>query len=143
MKKGKAAVVYWTESGGTEQMARAIARGIRRGGMEADLYQADEFSRDKMDEYAAVAFGCPAMLDNRLEHGQFEPMFWSVEDKLKDRKICLFGCYGQSDRWMKDWVSRCLEHGAEVLNLSGLICKGYPSEAVLAECETWGQELAL
>ena len=30
----KAAVIYWSQTGNTEQMATAIAEGIREGGME-------------------------------------------------------------------------------------------------------------
>ena len=33
----KAAVIFWSQTGNTEQMASAIAEGIREGGMECDL----------------------------------------------------------------------------------------------------------
>ena len=32
----KAAVIFWSQTGNTEQMANAIADGIREGGMEVD-----------------------------------------------------------------------------------------------------------
>ena len=31
----KAAVIFWSQTGNTEQMASAIAEGIREGGMSA------------------------------------------------------------------------------------------------------------
>ena len=33
----KAAVIFWSQTGNTEQMANAIADGIREGGMEVDV----------------------------------------------------------------------------------------------------------
>ena len=38
----KAAVIYWSQTGNTEQMANAIADGIRDGGLECDLMNVAE-----------------------------------------------------------------------------------------------------
>ena len=35
----KAAVIFWSQTGNTEQMANAIADGIREGGMEVDVLE--------------------------------------------------------------------------------------------------------
>lgn len=144
MKRNRIAVVYWSGSGHTELMAHALARGVRKGGQEADLYQAIEFTRDKMDRYDAFAFGCPSYDDDQLEQGEFEPMFLSIEKDLDGRKVALFGTYGWGgDAWMKKWIRRVQEDGAEVLNDRAVICKGAPDNAVLDQCIVLGQELAL
>ena len=57
----KVAVVYWSGTGNTEAMANAVVEGIRTAGAEADLFTASSFGAGKMDEYDAVAFGCPSM----------------------------------------------------------------------------------
>lgn len=55
------AVVFWSGTGNTESMASAVAEGALSKGAEAKLFAASEFSADMMDEFDAVAFGCPAM----------------------------------------------------------------------------------
>ena len=45
----KVAVVYWSGTGNTEAMAKAVAEGIGEKGGEAALLTAAEFSADAMD----------------------------------------------------------------------------------------------
>ena len=87
----KVAVVYWSGTGNTEAMANAVVEGIRTAGAEADLFTASSFGAGKMDEYDAVAFGCPSMGVEQLEDSEFEPMFQDCESKLSGKKIALFG----------------------------------------------------
>ena len=63
----KVAVVYWSGTGNTEEMAGAVAEGVKSKGAEAVIFETENFSADKMDEFDAVAFGCPAMGDEVLE----------------------------------------------------------------------------
>lgn len=56
----KIAVVYWSGTGNTEQMAQQVAAGAKGGGGDVTSFQAAEFSADLMDQYDAVAFGCPS-----------------------------------------------------------------------------------
>ena len=56
-----------------------------------------------MDEYDAIAFGCPALGAEELEESEFGPMFTSCEEKLAGKKIALFGSYGWGDgEWMRN-----------------------------------------
>ncbi len=55
----KIAVVYWSSTGKTEAMAQAVVEGAKHAGAEAELFTAAEFDGGKMDEFDAVAFGCP------------------------------------------------------------------------------------
>ena len=63
----KTAVVYWSGTGNTQMMAEKVAEGVRAAGAEADVYNCTEFSADLMDNYEAVAFGCPSMGSEQLE----------------------------------------------------------------------------
>ena len=87
----KVAVVYWSGTGNTEAMASAVAEGVRGKGAEAVLLTSAEFGPASMDEYDAIAFGCPAMGAEELEDGEFGPMFTSCEEKLAGKKISIFG----------------------------------------------------
>ena len=57
----KIAVIYWSGTGNTQQMAEAIANQAH-----ADLFAASEFSPEKAANYDAFAFGCSAMGAERL-----------------------------------------------------------------------------
>ncbi len=77
----KIAVVYWSGTGNTEQMAQQVAAGAKGGGGDVTSFQAAEFSADLMDQYDAVAFGCPSMGAEELEEDEFAPMFEQCEKK--------------------------------------------------------------
>ena len=101
----KTAVVYWSGTGNTEEMANAVAAGMKSAGAEVTVYTPEDFSAEKLDELEAVAFGCPAMGDEVLEESEFEPMFTACEGKLNGKSIALFGSYGWGDgEWMRTWV---------------------------------------
>ena len=110
------AVVYWSDTGNTEAMANYVAEGIRAAGGNADVITADSFGPDKVSQYDAIAFGCPAMGDEILEEDIFEPMFSAVEGSLSGKRVGIFGSYDWGDgQWMRDWADRCR-------NLGRLMC---------------------
>ena len=84
------AVVYWSDTGNTEAMANYVAEGIRAAGGNADVITADSFGPDKVSQYDAIAFGCPAMGDEILEEDIFEPMFSAVEGSLSGKRVGIF-----------------------------------------------------
>ena len=133
----KVAVIYWSGTGNTEQMAQAIAEGAG-----ADLFAVSDFS-GKLDAYDRVAFGCSAMGDEGLEESEFEPFFAEVEGELSGKTIALFGSYGWGDgQWMRDWVDRAKADGAVVFGDEGLIVNETPSEEDLENCKQFGENFA-
>jgi len=85
----KIAVIYWSGTGNTQQMAEAIANQAH-----ADLFTASEFSPEKAANYDAFAFGCSAMGAEQLEEDEFEPMWNAVAPVLGSKKVVLFGSLG-------------------------------------------------
>ena len=133
----KTAVIYWSGTGNTEAMAKAVAEGAG-----AELFSVSAFSGDVAD-YDAVAFGCPAMGAENLEEGEFEPFFEGIESKLSGKKVALFGSYGWGDgQWMREWAERVTGEGATVVNGEGLICQETPDDAMIEECKNLGKALA-
>ena len=84
----KAAVIFWSQTGNTEQMANAIAEGIREGGMECDLLNVADTNPADAAAYAKIALGCPAMGAEVLEETEFDPFFTDLESKLSARSLC-------------------------------------------------------
>lgn len=135
------AVVFWSGTGNTESMASAVAEGIENAGAKATVITAADFSADRMDEFDAIAFGCPAMGAEVLEEDEFEPMFSSCEAKLSGKKIALFGSYGWGDgEWMRDWEETCRNAGAD-LACDFVICQEEPDDEAVAACKTLGAAL--
>ena len=137
----KIAVVYWSGTGNTEAMAEAVAEGAKNGGASAVLCTAAEFSAYMMDDFDAIAFGCPSMGAEQLEESEFEPMFQDCEGKISGRKIALFGSYGWGDgEWMRNWEDQCRNAGAN-LACDPVICQETPDDDALAECRSLGAAL--
>ncbi len=135
------AIVYWSGTGNTEAMAFAVAEGVKEKGAEAVLFTASEFDASRMDDFNAIAFGCPSMGVEELEDSEFAPMFESCEAKLAGKRIALFGSYGWGDgEWMRTWEQTCKSDGA-ILACDCVICNEAPDEEAVAACKALGAAL--
>lgn len=135
----KIAIVYYSGTGNTEAMA-AIVKDSLEGRAEAVLFTAGEFSVSLLQDYDAIAFGCPAMGDEVLEEEVFEPMFAALETSLAGKKIALFGSYGWGDgEWMRSWEDRCNTDGADVVATA--ICQDAPDGEAKAALEALASAL--
>jgi len=133
----KTAVIYWSGTGNTEAMAKAVAEGA-----DAELFEVSEFSGNIAD-YDAIAFGCPAMGAEVLEEDTFEPFFTNIEGSLSGKKVLLFGSYGWGDgEWMRNWYDRTKAAGAELVGDEGVIVNEAPSDDDLANLKELAKELA-
>ena len=137
----KVAVVYWSGTGNTEAMAKAVEEGAKSAGAEVTVFAPSEFDVSKVDQFDAIAFGCPAMGAEVLEEEDFEPMFSAVESSLKDKKIAIFGSYGWGDgQWMREWEERCNNDGA-ILVAEPLMVNETPDDDGIAACKALGAAL--
>ena len=131
----KTAVIFWSGTGNTEAMAQAVAESAG-----AELFSVSDFS-GIIEDYDAIAFGCPAMGAEVLEENEFEPFFSGIESKLNGKKIALFGSYGWGDgEWMRNWEERCVANGA-VLACDSVICNEAPDADAEAACVALGKAL--
>lgn len=138
----KIAVVYWSCTGNTEAMAHAVAEGAESRGAVVSSFTASEFSASMMDEFDAIAFGCPSMGAEQLEESEFEPMFSECEGRLSGMRIALFGSYGWGDgEWMRTWEETCQNAGAELVHAC-VICAGAPDGEAEDSCRSLGAALA-
>jgi flavodoxin short chain len=143
MFMSKVAVVYWSGTGNTEAMAAFVAEGAKGKGADVVLLTSSEFDVSMMDNYDAVAFGCPSMGSEQLEESEFEPVFTSCEAKLGGKKIALFGSYGWGDgEWMRNWEETCQSDGA-VLVCESVICNNAPDDEAAENCKALGAALTV
>ena len=128
----KVAVVYWSGTGNTEEMANKVAEGAKAAGAEVEVISADDFDGTDISSFDGVAFGCPAMGDEELEDSVFQPVFEACE---------LFGSYGWGDGdWMRSWEEKCQNDGV-ALAVDSVICNEEPDDEAQAACIELGKAI--
>ena len=138
-----AKVVYWSQTGNTQTMAEAVAKGITAAGGSAECVAVSDITPQDLADEAVFALGCPAMGAEVLEESEMEPFVEELEKSVSGKKIGLFGSYGWGDgQWMRDWEERMTAAGATVLNGEGLICQETPDDDAIKQCEELGEQLA-
>lgn len=137
----KIAVVYFSMTGNTEAMAGEVVTGAKEAGADVNLFSSADFKADMLDQYDGIAFGCPAMGNEELEEGEFEPLFADCERALGQKPIVLFGSYSWADgQWMLNWKDRCDERNLNVLDT--VIAYAAPDAAAIEACRKLGKTLA-
>ena len=135
----KTAVIYWSGTGNTKQMAEAVLEGMKSAGADAALLEAAQVDASTFSGVDAVAFGCPAMGSEVLEEMEFEPMFSACKSHLSGKKVALFGSYGWGDgQWMRDWAERTTKTGANLYD-DGLMVNGFPDADAKVQCTAFGE----
>ena len=138
----KVKVIYWSATGNTEAMAKAVAEGVNEAGGEAELLFVTQVNPEDIKDDAAFAIGCPAMGAEVLEEGDVEPFVTEIEGLISGKKVALFGSYGWGDgQWMRDWEERMTGAGAVVINGEGLICQEAPADDAIEQCKELGKQL--
>ena len=133
------AIIYWSGTGNTEAMAKAIEAGMKEKGAQTNLFEVSEADANIVDQYEKIAFGCPSMGAEVLEESEFEPFFAAVEAKLAGKKVALFGSYGWGDgEWMRNWQEQVKAAGAELYS-EGFIQQEAPDEDA---CKEFGMGFA-
>lgn len=138
----KAAVIYWSQTGNTQQMAEAVAQGITDAGAEAKVFTVSDISAQDAAQYTRLALGCPAMGSEVLEEEEFAPFFEALQGSLSGKKVALFGSYGWGDgEWMRNWQEEVQGSGAELIGGEGVIANNEPDDDALEACKALGAAL--
>ena len=136
------AIIYWSGTGNTEAMAKAVAEGAQQENIEVSVLNVAEASMEDIINADAVALGCSSMGAEVLEETEMEPFVLSIEGVISGKPVALFGSYGWGNgEWMQDWVARIQGCGGKVLG-EGLIAMGMPDAQGIADCKALGSELS-
>ncbi|MBP9484254.1 MAG: flavodoxin [Negativicutes bacterium] len=138
----KVAIIYWTGSGNTEQMANLIAEGAAAAGAEVTNIHVSQSPAEAVAGADVLVLGSPSMGVEVIEESEMEPFVESLAGSLKGKKVALFGSYGWGDGgWMREWVERMNGYGAQVLE-EGLIVQGSPDGGEADRCKEYGTKVA-
>lgn len=139
----KTVVVYWSGTGNTQTMAEAVFEGAKEVNPQASLLAVSETTAAEVLEYDNLILGCPAMGSEELEEGEFEPFFSKISEGLTGKNVALFGSYGWGDGgWMRSWIERVSESGANLIEDEGLIINETPDDDGLELCKALGKKAA-
>lgn len=106
------------------------------------MLEVSGFDISTLANYDEFAFGCPAMGNEELEEAEFEPMFESVEDKLDNKPVAIFGSYEWNDgQWMLDWQERCNDDNINLV-ADGLAAYGNPEDDDIKACYNLADSLS-
>ena len=137
----KVNIIYWSGTGNTESMANLIAEGAKEKGAEVNVLRVSEASPDDVKNADIVLFGSPAMGVEVIEEEEMDPFIESISSWVSGKKVGLFGSYGWGDgEWMRNWVKRMEDYGANVLN-EGLIVQEAPEGETEEECKNFGRQV--
>ena len=138
----KIAIIYYSGTGNTEEMAKAIFDGCKDSNGNVELFNISDISSDDALGYDVLALGCPAMGIENLEEGEFEPFMEEIEGNIGDKEVAIFGSYGWGDgEWMRVWQQRIIDSGASLVE-DGLMCNETPDDTIISACKQLGSKLA-
>lgn len=138
----KIAVIYWSGTGNTEIMAKAITEGALNNETIVELLNIENASSKDIINSDLIVIGCPAMGAEELEESEVIPFIESIKNYVSNKKIALFGSYGWGDgAWINDWKTEMESYGAVVV-LDSLMIIETPKEKDIIKCRLFGESLS-
>ena len=112
----KVSIIYWSKGGNVELLANTIADELERNDVEVNLKQVGIADLSDILEVDAIAFGSPAMDNNRIEQNEMEPFIKQLEQLNIQKKVILFGTYGWGQcEFIDEWEKRMKSYGFNVI----------------------------
>lgn len=141
-------VLYYSASGHTEAMARAIAEGAVSSGMEAAVRSVNECSVEDLPGFDGVCFGSPTYFSN---------MAWPVK-KFIDESITLYrtgdlndkvagiftssGGVGDGEKCLTAFEWALAHHKMKIVLPGLVLAASEPREVVQERGREYGREIA-
>ena len=139
----KVLVVYFSQTGNTEAMAKAVAEGVEAAGKEAQLVEAENASAADLEAAKVFALGSPATGTEEIDDSYMAPLMDEIEGSLSGKKVLLFGSYDWGDgEFMRTWEERVTSAGAKLVTGAGITANLSPDDAAVEALKKAGEELA-
>ncbi|KPK96483.1 MAG: flavodoxin [Omnitrophica WOR_2 bacterium SM23_72] len=148
----KAMVVYYSQSGNTKKMAKLVAEGIKKEGVEVTLKEVKDAKADELLKYDCVVLGSPTyygtmaaeikqLLDDSVKfHGK-------LEGKVGAAFASSANVAGGNETTVLDILNAMLIHGMIIQgdpqgDHYGAVAIGAPDERASKECLRLGTRVA-
>jgi flavorubredoxin len=140
----KIVILFLSPHGSTEMMARAVANGATRDGLEICSYHINSLTaselRNLMEEASALIFGIPTF-NRDIAKPMWEVLAYLSTVKLKTNLAGVFGSFGWSGEACKMAEERLKSLGFKLV-ADSVRTTFTPTDEVLTQCEELGRAIA-
>jgi len=144
MKMVKILVLYYTRTGNTEALAKAVAEGAKSvEGVSVIVKRVDYATVQDFVSCDAVAFGSPNYFD--YMSGLMKDFFdraLSFKDMVKGKPAAAFTSGGSSSNSALLSLERMIDSFGLVKVAEGVVSSGKPTDRDLEKCRDLGRKLA-
>ena len=148
----KVLVVYDSETGNTEKMAKAISDGIKEGGHDVEVKHVDETSLDDLVAADSVILGSPThfcTMSVKMK-GLIDKSIEIYPDKLRNKIGAAFtssgAIAGGNESTLLSLIQAMLMHRMVIVGHQsgsfGAVSIGEPNKECLAQCKEFGKRIA-
>jgi flavorubredoxin len=140
----KVLIIYHSQSGNTEAMAKAVAEGAKSAGAYVVLKKATEADANDMLACDVVAIGTPNFFGymSGLVKDYFDRAWIVIRDKVANKPYVTFGSKGGGGAQALETVEGIC-NGMKMTRIAdGVVATRQPSEAVIGECKELGKKIA-
>jgi flavorubredoxin len=138
-------IIYHSQSGNTEAMAKAVAEGAKSAGANVNLKKAATAVADDILNCDAVIFGTPNFFS--YEAGMvkdfFDRTFFTIKGKVDGKPFAVFGSYGGGGEMALASLSKLCESCGLKKAADSIGAQRAPSSEAVDKCKALGAKMAL
>jgi flavorubredoxin len=140
----KVLIVYHTQSGNTEAMARAVSEGASGAGATVILKKAVDACVEDILNCDIVAIGTPNYFGYMagMVKDFFDRVWATIRDKVGNKPYVTFGSKGGGGSQALDSVERICNGLNMIKVLEGILATRQPTAEDLAACQELGKKIA-
>lgn len=138
-------IIYHTQSGNTEVMAKAVSEGAKSAGATVTLKKAAVAVADDLINCDVVIFGTPSFF--AYEAGMikdfFDRTFFTVKGKVDGKPYAVFGSYGGGGEKALESLCKLCDSTGLKKSADNLGAQRAPSADAVEKCKALGAKMAL
>ena len=140
----KLLIIYHSQSGNTEAMAKAVQEGALSSGVTASLKKAAEATSNDLIDCDAVILGTPNYFSYMAGAIKdfFDRVLYTTRGKVDNKPYATFSSAGGRGKGALDSVDGICHSLRLKKAFDSVIATGKPSSKVLEECKELGRKLA-
>jgi flavorubredoxin len=141
----KILIIYHTQSGNTEKMARAVAEGASSAGATVTLKKAFDANADDLIDCDAVIMGTPNYFSYIAGAVKdfFDRTLFTVRGKVGGKPYATFGSYGGGGEAAIEVLNNMCEKLELKKAFDSVGAQREPSSEALEQCRALGSKMAL
>jgi flavorubredoxin len=140
----KILIVYHSQSGNTESMAKAISEGAKTAGATVILKRASDANAEDILSCDILVIGTPNYFGymSGMVKDFFDRTWSTIRDKAGNKPYITFGSKGGGGAQGIESVERICDGLKMIKAMEGVLATRKPTEENLAECKELGKKLA-